>query len=260
MNSYRAALSAEVLKARRSAMPLLTLGVASAAGGIAALFMFILADPDRARGMGLLNQKAQLSGLTADWPGLLGFLGQLVAVGCLILFSFIAAWVFGREFADGTARYLLALPVARSTIVWAKFTVVAGWAAVVTVWLAGVVLAFGWALGLPGASADVVAAGLSSTAAAAVLMLLVTAPVALIASSGRGYLPPLASAMGAVVVGQVGATLGWGAVVPWSVPAVAVGLVPGSELGAGGLVVALGTGLLGVLGTAAWWRSGRAGA
>jgi len=260
MNHYRAALTAEVLKARRSAMPPATLGVASLAGGVAALFMFVLADPARAQQLGLLNQKAQLSGLTADWPGLLGFLAQIVAVGCLMLFSFIATWVFGREYTDGTVRYLLALPVARSTIVWAKFTVVAGWAAMVTGWLVGVVLASGWALGLPGASADVVAAGLTSTAVAAVLMLLVTAPVALVASAGRGYLPPLAGAMGAVVAAQIAAVLGWGSVVPWSVPAVAAGLVPDSELGVTGLVVAVSTGLAGVLGTAAWWRSGRAGA
>jgi ABC-2 type transport system permease protein len=260
VSHFRAALAAEVLKARRSKMPLLTLGVASVTGGVAGLFMFILADPARAQRMGLLNQKAQLSGFTADWPGLLSFLAQIVAVGDLMLFSFIAAWVFGREFADGTARYLLALPVPRATIVWAKFTVVALWAAALTVWLAGVVLVLGWALGLPGGTADVVSAGLSAAGEAAALMLLVTAPVALVASAGRGYLAPLACALGAVVVGQVAAALGWAAVVPWSIPAVAAGLPPGSEVGAAGLVIALCTGLAGLLGTAAWWRSGRAGA
>src|SRR3954452_4441558 len=159
-------------------MPVLTLGVASATGGVAGLFMFILADPARAQRMGLLHQKALLSGLTADWPGLLSFLAQIVAVGDLMLFSFIAAWVFGREFADGTARYLLALPVPRATIVWAKFTVVAGWAAVLTVWLAGVVLMLGRALALPGGTASVIASGLSSAGAAPGLMLLLTPPVA----------------------------------------------------------------------------------
>ena len=183
-----------------------------------------------------------------------------MAVGYVMLFSFIGTWVFGREFADGTVRYLLALPVPRSTIVWAKFTVVAVWCGVTTAWLAAVVLGLGWALGLPGASVDVVGQGLSSTGVAAALMLLVTAPVALIASAGRGYLPPLACAVGAVIVGQVAAALGWGSVVPWSVPAVAVGLAPGSELGIAGIVIVLCTGLVGVIGTVAWWRSGRAGA
>ena len=260
MTGYRAALAAEILKVRRSRMPLLTLGVATATGGVAGLFMFILADPARARQMGLLSQKAQLSGFTADWPGLLGFLAQIVAVGDLMLFAFLAAWVFGREFAEGTARYLLALPVARSTIVWAKFTVVAGWAAVLTVWLAGVVLVLGWALALPGGTPPVITAGLSSAGAAAGLMLLVTAPVALVASAGRGYLAPLAAAVGAVIVGQIAAALGWAAVVPWSIPAVAAGLPPGSRLGVGAVVIALCTALAGMLGTVAWWRSGSAGA
>jgi ABC-2 type transport system permease protein len=260
MTGYRAALAAEVLKARRSKMPVLTLGVASAAGGVAGLFMFILADPARAQRMGLLDQKAQLSGLTADWPGLLGFLAQIVAVGDLMLFSFVAAWVFGREFADGTVRYLLALPVARSTIVWAKFTVVAVWAAMLTVWLAGVVLVLGWVLDLPEGTAPVITGGLAAAGKAAGLMVLVTAPVALVASAGRGYLPPLAAAVGAVVVGQLAATLGFAGIVPWSIPAVAAGLPPGSQLDAVGLTVALGTGVVGVLGTVIWWRSGRAGA
>ncbi len=260
MNGYGAALAAEVLKARRSRMPLLTLGVATVAGGVAGLFMFILADPVRARQMGLLNEKAQLSGFTADWPGLLSFLAQIVAVGDLMLFAFIAAWVFGREFADGTARYLLALPVPRSTIVWAKFTVVALWAAALTVWLAAVVLVLGVALGLPAGTSSVITSGLSAAGAAAGLMLLVTAPVALVASAGRGYLSPLAAAVGALIVGQIAAALGWAAVVPWSVPAVAAGLPPGSRVGVGSLAVALCTALAGVLGTVAWWRSGRAGA
>jgi len=78
---YRAALAAEALKARRSKMPLLTFIAMSAAGLIAALFMFILVNPARAQRLGLLNEKAHLSGLTADWAGLLSFLAQIVAVG-----------------------------------------------------------------------------------------------------------------------------------------------------------------------------------
>ena len=182
---YRAALAAEALKARRSKMPLLTFIAMSAAGLIAALFMFILVNPARAQRLGLLNEKAHLSGLTADWAGLLGFLAQIVAVGDLLLFSFIATWVFGREFSDGTMRYLLALPIPRSTIVYAKFTVVIVWSAAMNIWLAGIVLILGWALGLPGASPHVVMHGLSGTAIAAVLMLLVTTPVALVACAGR---------------------------------------------------------------------------
>ncbi len=256
---YRAALAAELTKARRSRMPLATVIAMSAAGLIAALFMFILADPARAQRLGLLAQKAQLSGLTVSWAGLLRFLSQIVAVGDLMVFAFIATWIFGREFSDGTMRYLLALPVSRPAIACAKFTVLVLWSAAVTGWLAGFVLALGWALGLPGASPHVLLHGLSGTAIAAALLLLVTTPVALVACAGRGYLAPLAATTGVVVLGQVAAALGWGAVFPWSIPAIAAGLAPDTRLTAASVVIAVLTGTAGVAGTVAWWRSGRAG-
>lgn len=257
--AFRAALAAEILKARRSRVPVVTLLAVSAAGGVAALFMVILADPEQARRFGLLSSKANLSGLTADWPGLLTFLAQVVAVGDLLLFGFIGTWVFGREAVEGTMRYLLALPVPRAAIVLAKFTVVAVWSAATNAWLAALVVGCGALLDLPGGGADVVHHGLTTAGIAAGLMLLVTTPVALIASVGRGYLAPLASTVAALVLAQVAAALGRGDLLPWSVPAVAAGLAPDTELGATGMVVALVTGVTGVVATIAWWRSGAAG-
>jgi ABC-2 type transport system permease protein len=148
----------------------------------------------------------------------------VVAVGGLLVFSFIATWVFGREFSDATTRYLLALPLPRSTIVLAKFTLVAGWSLAVAVWLIGLFLGVGWLLQPSGWSAGVAADGVADALIAALLLLPAVAPVALVACLGRGYLAPLASALVALVFAQVAAVLGWGSVVPWSVPAVAAGL------------------------------------
>ena len=163
------------------------------------------------------------------------------------------------EFSDGTMRYLLALPVSRTAIACAKFTVMTLWSAAVTGWLMGFVLALGWALGLPGASPQVLLHGLSGTAISAALLLLVTTPVALVACAGRGYLAPLATTAGIVVLGQVAAALGYGGIFPWSIPAIAAGLAPDTRLTAAGLVIAALTGTAGVTGTVMWWRSGRAG-
>ena len=187
---FTAALAAEWLKARRSKVPPLTFAAFTAPAGIAALFMVIVRDPERAQRLGLVSQKAQLSGLTADWTGLLDFLAQVVAVGGLLVFSFIATWVFGREFSDATARYLLALPIPRSTIVLAKFTLVTGWSLAVAVWLVGLFLGVGWLLRLPGWSAGVAADGVASALAAASLLLPAVAPVALVACLGRGLPGP----------------------------------------------------------------------
>ncbi len=261
LDAVRAAWFAEVLKVRRSNVPAMTALAAAAPAGIAALFMLIAADPERARRLGLLGAKSSLVGMEADWPSLLSFLAQAVAVGDLLLLAFIATWVFGREAQDGTLRYLLALPVPRWAVVTAKLGVVAAWGLVLHLWLTGLFCFVGVALALPGATVGVVVDGLGTAGLAAALMLAVTVgPVAAVASCGRGYLPPLAAALGALLVSQVAATLGFAAAVPWSVPAVAAGLAPGVALGPGAVLLALATGVVGVAATLTWWRSSLAGA
>ena len=69
---------------------------------VGGLFMLILKDPERARQLGLLGAKAQLAAGTADWPTFVGLISQAVAIGGAILFAFLFAWLFGREFADRT--------------------------------------------------------------------------------------------------------------------------------------------------------------
>ncbi len=104
MTRLRAAVATEFLKSRRSRVPW---GVAvgfSIAPLVMGLFMVILKDPDAARALGLLGAKAQLTAGTADWPTYWSLLGQAVTVGGAILFAFLTAWVFGREFADRTVR------------------------------------------------------------------------------------------------------------------------------------------------------------
>ena len=261
VDSLRAAWFAEMLKVRRSRVPAMTALAAAAPAGIAALFMLIAADPDRARRLGLLGAKSSLTGVTADWPGLLSFLAQVLAVGDLLLVAFIATWVFGRESQDGTLRYLLALPVPRWAVVAAKLAVVTVWAIALHLWLAGLFLLVGAALGLPGASGAVIVDGLGTAGLVLGLMLaVVPGPVAAAASAGRGYLPPLAAALGALVVSQVAAALGFASAVPWSVPAVAAGLAPGVSLGPGAILLAAATAVAGVAATLQWWRSSRAGA
>ncbi len=82
--------------------------------------MVILKDPEMARSLGLLGSKAALTAGSADWPTFLSLLGQAVAVGGAVLFAFLTAWVFGREFADRTLRNVLASPTSRRNIVLAK--------------------------------------------------------------------------------------------------------------------------------------------
>lgn len=256
---WSAALANEWLKIRRSRVPLVTFLVLSAGPLMAGLFIYIAADPQRARDLGLLGQKAQLSGITADWPGMLMFSTQIASVGSFILFSFIATWLFGREFVDGTAYYLMSLPVSRSRIVAAKFTLYALWATLLGLWLAALTFSVGLLMGLSGWSTSLAVTSATGILRASVLTILVVTPIAYLASRARGYLAPLACALGLVALAQVAAILGWGALVPWAIPAIAAGIAPDQDASAASWLIVATTGVLGVLATLRWWRSPDAG-
>ena len=135
MNGFLSALWAEALKARRSKVALLTAAGLSILPIVDGLFMVILKDPERARDMGLIGAKAQLTAGVADWPTFFYVLVLGTAIGGAILFAFITAWVFGREFSDHTAKELLALPTSRVVIVGAKFVLIAFWILGLALWI-----------------------------------------------------------------------------------------------------------------------------
>ena len=169
MNAFAMAVSTEFLKARRSKVPWSIAAGFSLAPIVGGLFMVILKDPDRARQLGLIGTKAQLTAGVADWPTFLGLLAQAVAVGGGVLFAFLTAWIFGREFADRTIRVLLAIPTPRWAIVMAKSVVVATWCGAISAWVITLGFGIGLVIGLPGWSADMALHAIGTIALAAVL-------------------------------------------------------------------------------------------
>ena len=256
MSGLRAAIATELLKSRQSRVPW---GVAfgfSVAPVVTGLFMVILKDPERARSLGLIGTKAQLTAGTADWPTFLNMLGQAMAIGGAILFAFLTAWVFGREFADRTIRNLLANPTPRRTIVVAKSIVIGTWALAIAAWVLLLGLGIGAVVGLPDWSSGDAVRTLASIALAAVLTIGLQTWAAFFAGLGRGFIAPLAWTVAMIVAAQVLAVLGWGAWFPWSVPAILAGAggteVEPVSLAAVGLVVLVVVG--GLAATIAWWE------
>jgi ABC-2 type transport system permease protein len=198
MSGLSSAISTELLKARRSRVPW---GVAvgfTLAPLVVGLFMVILKNPDAARSLGLLGAKAQLTAGTADWPTYLSLLGQAVTIGGAILFAFLTAWIFGREFADRTVRGLLAIPTRRRTVVVGKVTAMATWAVAITVWVIVLGLTIGALVGLPGWSANDAANAVAGMALGALLTIALQTATAFVASAGRGSrLGQLVSVVGA---------------------------------------------------------------
>jgi ABC-2 type transport system permease protein len=219
-----------------------------------AFLIFVARNPEVSAQLGLVSAKANLLAYSAtDWPAYLKLQSQVIAAGGFFFSVLAIAWVFGREFADGTLKDMLAVPVPRSKIVVAKFGVAVAWSAVTTVVVLISGLVVGALLRLPGGSAGSILAGVLGISIAAGLAIVTVLPFALFASVGRGYLLPLGAAVLTLMAANLVALLGWGAYFPWAVPLLfAMGkdtLPPVSY------AIVLLTGALGVVATDLWWRS-----
>lgn len=256
MRFFLAALWAEVLKARRSLIvPLTFLGVAllPLVGG---LFMIILKDPDAARSMGLISAKANIVAGTADWPAYFGVLMQGTAVAGAVIFALITAWIFGSEFSNRTNTQLLALPAPRHVIVAAKFAVLGLWIACLAVLICLAGIGIGQLVRIPGWTAELAGHALLTLLLISLLTYMLMPLVALLASVGRGYLPPMGWAFATLAVAQIAAVLGWGDWVPWSVPALLSGAAgpDSSTLLPHSYLVVLMAFVAGTSATLLWWQ------
>ena len=246
-------VATEFLKLRRSPatwLSLLAYSVGPLSGG---LFMWIVQEPGRAARLGLIGTKAQLGGLSATWESYLTVLAQATGIGGMLLLSVVAAFVFGREYSERTAKNLLALPVGRYGFVLAKLVVVFAWMGTATMVLLMEAFAIGTLLELPGMSAEVAVRGVSNVLLVSAVAFLLVPPVAWIATLGRGYLPPLGFAVFMLVLGNVLGATGWGKWFPWSIVPLFAGVAgPRAEtLAPGSLAVVALTATAGLAATIA---------
>lgn len=155
---------------------------------------------------------------TLDWRGLLAGATQITAVVSILGFGIMLAWMFGREFVEGTVAGLFALPASRATIALAKLTVYLLWAVIVSAALALGVLVLGLAFsyGLPSPEGW---AGLGRLFVLGVLSTGLAVPIAWIATLTRSLLAAIGGTIGLIVTAQVGALMGVGSWIPFAAPA-----------------------------------------
>lgn len=153
-----------------------------------------------------------------DWRGLLAGAAQITAVAEVLGYAVVLAWMFGREFAEGTITGLFALPVTRGHVAVAKLTVYAAWASAVSVAMTVGVTALGLLFGY-GPPAGDTWLGLGRLTALGVLSAAVALPVAYIATISRSLLAAVGCGFAIVVTAQVGAFAGAGGWMPFAAPA-----------------------------------------
>lgn len=244
-------LLTELWKLRRSKITWICWAAVSVLPLISGVFMWILREPERARRLGLLGQKAELSGATADWAGYFALLLQTVGIGGMILVSVLAAYVYGREYADRTITNLLALPIGRHWFAVAKLIVVLLWFGALVLWLLAEGFAVGALLGLPGFSLALAVGAVGDILLAALVAWMLVSVVAWIATLGRGYLAPLGFTIFMLVLGMAVGATGWGKWFPWSIVPLFAGVAgpPVETLAPGSLVALALTSAAGVVAT-----------
>lgn len=214
-----AILTTEFLKLRRAKVTWVTLGAYLMIGLVVAFLIWMIGHPGLAENLGLVGQKVNFasSGVTADWPGLLGMFAEMSGLGGMIIYSILVAWLFGREYAEGTAKNFLALPLGRPRFVLSKLVVSAAWFALLSLALLAEAFLVGRLLGLAGWSTAVFWREVSNILLAGLLTLGLGPAVAWIAVASRGYLAPLGYTIFTLVIGTALGATNWARWCPWSI-------------------------------------------
>lgn len=168
----------------------------------------------------------------------------------------IAIRTFGREYTDRTVKDLLALPVSRGRIVWAKLVSALIWCFVMTMATYGFAVLTGVLFRMPGLTMDVAQHYFVQLLIICGMQLLLCGPVVFTASASRGYLAPIGFAFSTLMVALVVGPTPLGAWLPWSVPALQLA-GSGSAvfpLSPASYMAPVAVGLLGIAGTWGWWR------
>jgi ABC-2 type transport system permease protein len=159
-----------------------------------------------------------------DWPNQLRVAVQGISgTWGILLFSFVATYVFGREYKDGTAKNMLTLPVRREYFIAAKMVVVATWIFCLMLLSLGLHAIGLVIVGVPGFAWRHVWGALWDGITVTFAIYLTLPLVAWITMTGRGYLRGMLFALAAVMVGNGLAATSLSRYYPWNLPVHLVG-------------------------------------
>jgi len=245
----------ELLKALHSMVFRVILAGYSIAPVIGAVFVLIVRDPSISKNSPLLEAKANLAGLSPDWPGYLGFLDMTLGVGGIIIFGFIISWVFGREYSDKTINDILTLPLPGKFIVFAKFITVAIWSLVVSLWIFFLGSVLGFTMQLDGWDKLIYLQSFLKFIHLWLMVTLASFPVAWFAITGKGYMAPLGFVIFSMVIGQIAGAVGFGQYTPWSIPGLysGAGGETNAQITITGVLIVYLTGLFAIIATIYQW-------
>lgn len=255
MYNFIVATRAEFLKLRRSWIFVITIGLFIFIPLMMGLMMFIAQHPEMASKLGLIGAKAQFFSEN-NWLGFFEITNQMIAVMGIIGFGFVTSWVFGREYLENTLTDILALPVSRTAIVFAKFFIVFTWCSLLSIVMFASSILVGQIIDITGWSAQIVLHYTQLFFLTSLYTILLNTVTGLVAGITRGIVAPIGFVLLMVIVAQFVALVGWGPYFPWAIPGVFTVSegVEGMQLVPVSYFILAITSLGGLFGTVYWWK------
>lgn len=187
------------------------------------------------------------------WSAYLGLANQIIPVALLLGVGITVGWCYGREFTDKTMVSLYALPVSRPTIAAAKAIVLTAWSVTVCLLMTVLLLACAPLAGTGPLDSPAMSA-VGRTVVVELLTVLLALPLALPASTGRGYLAAIGALLLLIIATQVLAALGTGAWFPYAAPGLWAQKATEGQVNAIQLALVPITTFLTLAITLQWWR------
>lgn len=259
MKSIQVALWMEILKARKSKIFRGTILFFMFISSMMGLLMFVQIHPEISGKLGMIGNKASMLRFgEPNWKNYLVLLMQGIAGVGLIGIGFVTSWIFGREFSEHTVKDILAIPVSRASIVYSKFIVVVFWSVILSLVYFVFGLMIGWLVGLPDWLGEMVIQYAFKYFVTTILILLLSTPVAFLASYSRGYIIPLGFVILTLLLANFIGMIGLGPYFPWAIPGLygSPGLTEDLQLNVSSYIILIGTCLVGLFGTIGFWRYG----
>ena len=257
MKGLGVSLWVEILKVRKSNMFLATILVFIFVPLMMGLLMFVQIHPEISGKLGMIGNKASMLRFgEPSWQNYFTLLTQGFAAIGVIGIGFVASWVFGREFSEHTIKDILVLPIPRSTIVISKFIIVVIWSVLLSIVYFSVSVLIGLLIHVPDWSNEVVLLNFSRYFVTALLTIVLSTPVAFLASYSRGYMLPMGFVILTLIAANFTGIVGLGPYFPWAIPGL-YGTASGLEnlqLNTASFIILFSTGILGLVGTLAIWR------
>jgi ABC-type transport system involved in multi-copper enzyme maturation permease subunit len=253
MNEFINTIRAEILKLRRAWFFRIVWVLFILIPFMLSMVFFVALHPETAGEFGLASSKAGMAQMgEPGWDSFFKTMLQGFAGIGLVGTGFVASWLFGREFALGTAKDLLALPVSRTTMVLAKFTVIFFWNAFLGITFYAAGLLFGWIIGLGTVPETVFWNYTNTFAVTLVLSMHLCSVAAFLASSSRGYMLPIGFVILMVIFTNFAGMIGIAPYFPWAVPGLYA--VTSSDLHLLSYVLLACMCIAGYAGTVVFWK------